>query len=336
MTEKLKIVQYGLDPLGCAILRNLGGNPDLDVVGAIDPQMAGSHRSISQATQISGFEEAPVFGSFEDLPPSSRPDAIFHTAGNGIKDTLEQLKPVCENGASVVTSCDEMLFPWHRAPELASEIDAICRRKDVRVVGAGTGPGAAFNHLPISLAGLTGNIRSVSVECVSKANDRRPAVQDRIGYGLDPETFREGWANGELGITGFHESLLIVAHAIGWPIPALDQWCEPILAERELKLPEITVKAGQVSGLYQMIRATVPTGESIQFELKLMPETEEPRDKIHIMGDPPVEASLPGTIQGDAANAWTLIKTLPRLRQLTPGVKLMTDLPSAIAFSQDV
>jgi 4-hydroxy-tetrahydrodipicolinate reductase len=336
MAETLKIVQYGLDPLGTEILRNLAGRSDFEVAAAIDSDATETDLSISEATQIPGFEEAPVLCSFEDLPQSARPDAVFHTAGTGIKDTLEQLKPICESGASVVTSCDEMLFPWHREPELASEIDAICQREKVKVAGAGTDPGAAFNHLPISLAHLTGNIRSVSVESVSNAADRRSAVQDRIGYGLDPETFHEGWANGELGITGFHESLLIVAHSIGWHIPALDQWCEPILAEREFKLPQITVKSGQVCGLYQMIRATIPTGESIQYELRLMLEAEEPNDQIHIVGEPPVEVSVPGTIQGEAANAWALIKTLPRLQQLTPGVKLITDLPSAPVFSPDV
>ncbi len=335
MTDTLKIVQYGLDPLGCEVLRHIGGQADFEVVAAIEPGPAGSNRSISEVTQITGFEDAPVFASYDELPPSSRPDAVFHTAGTEIRDTLEQLKPICEAGASVITSCAEMLFPWHREPELASEIDAICRREDVQVVGAGTDPGATFNQLPISLARLTGNIRSVSVESVSNATDRRRSLQDRIGLGLDPETFHEGWANGELGQKGFHESLLIVAHSMGWHIPALDHWCDPIIAEREYKLPQVTVKPGQVCGLYHLIRATMPTGELIQFELRLALEAEDPRDHIRIQGDPPVDASLPGTLQGDAANAWTLIKTLPRLRQLTPGVKLITDLPSAPAFSPD-
>jgi 4-hydroxy-tetrahydrodipicolinate reductase len=329
MAEVLKIVQYGLNPLGCAVLGHLSGNPDFEVVAAIDPGSAGSNPSISEATEIPGYEETPVLPSFSEVPSSSRPDAVFHTVGTGIKETLKQLKPLCENGATVVTSCDEMLFPWHREPELASEIDAICRREDVRVLGGGTGPGAAFNHLPISLAHLTGKLRSVSVESVSNATNRCRPVQDRIGLGLNPESFREGWANGELGITGFHESLLIVAHSVGWKIPALDHWCEPIIADRNYQLPQVAVKSGQVCGLYHMIRAPLPTGESIQFELRLFLEAEDPCDRIFIQGDPPLEASIAGTIQCDAANAWTLIKALPRLRQLTPGVKLVTDLPSA-------
>ena len=336
MADTLKIVQYGLDPLGTEILRNLAGRSGFEVVAAIDSDATEANLSISELTQIPGFEEAPVLGSFEDLPQSSRPDAVFHTAGIGIKDTLEQLKPVCASGATVVTSCEEMLFPWHREPELASEIDAICRSEDVRVAGAGTAPGAAFNHLSIGLARLTGNIRRVAVESVSNATNRRRSLQDRIGLGLDPEAFHEGWANGELGQMGFHESLLIVAHSMGWHIPALDHWCDPIIAEREYELPQVTVKPGQVCGLYHLIRAPMPTGESIQFELRLALEAEDPRDRIQIQGDPPVDALLPGTIQGDAAEAWTLIKTLPRLQQLTAGVKLITDLPSAPAFSPDV
>jgi 4-hydroxy-tetrahydrodipicolinate reductase len=329
MAEALKIVQYGLDPLGCTVLRHLSGNPDFEVVAATDPGSTISNRSISEATEIPGYEETPVFPSFSEVPSSSRPDAVFHTVGTGIKETLEQLKPLCENGATVVTSCDEMLFPWHREPELATEIDAICQRENARVLGAGTDPGAAFNHLPISLTRLTGNIRNISVESVSNATNQRRSLQDRIGFGLDTETFREGWANGELGVTGFHESLLIVAHSVGWHIPALDHWCEPIVAEREYTLPQVAVKPGQVCGLYHMIRAPLPTGESIQFELRLFLEAEDPCDRIRVQGDPPVEASIPGTIQCDTANAWALIKALPRVRQLTPGVKLITDLPSA-------
>jgi len=333
VTGILNIVQYGLDPLGCEVLRNLDGHPGLKVVAAIDPGLAGSDRSISEATQISGYEDAPIFASFGEVPPTSRPDAVFHTAGTGIRETLEQLRPLCENGLTVVTSCGEMLYPWLRAPELASEIDRVCRRNNARVVGSGTNPGSGLNLLPISMAGLTGKIRGVFAESVSDAVGWHRPLQDRLGLGSGPEDFREGWANGRLGQAGLHESLLVIAHSLGWNIPAMDQWCEPIIADREFRLSRGIVARGQVRGLHQIIRAFTPARESIQLELKVVLEAEDPHDLVRIQGDNPIEARIPGGLQGGRSKAWALIKTLPRLRPLAPGLKLITDLPAAAGFA---
>ncbi len=162
VNEKIKVAQYGLDPLGREVIKQLNRSEECRLVAAIDPDPAFANRSVSDVTQISGFADVPVVKSFSEMRKSLQPEAIFHTMGRGVTETLEQLRPLCESSLNVITSCEEMLFPWHRASDPAHELDAICRLNGALVVGAGTEPGAALNLLPISMVGLTVNIQSVS------------------------------------------------------------------------------------------------------------------------------------------------------------------------------
>ena len=330
--ETTRVALFGLDSPGLEIIHILSGQEDYELVAAIDADCNSGNLSITEATGIVGFEETPVHQSFDEIDESMHPEAIFHTCGSSITDTIEDLRLLCGRGLSVVTSCEEMLFPWHRAPEPASEIDALCREHGGRLVSTGTGPGPALNLLPIGLAGLTRNVREIFAEVTVDARDRPGPVLERLGLGMDPAEFREDWANGKLGQYGFHEFVLIVAHAFGWHIPALDHWCEPIIADRPYSLEGKSIAAGQSCGIHQTIRAYTADRYSIRLELKMCLELENDGQKVRIEGDPPIEAALPAGIDTEKAAAASVVGALSRLRQLPPGLKLVTDLPTAADF----
>ena len=48
---------------------------------------------------------------------------VFHTAVSKFKIAYDQLEPMVRQGISVVSSCEELLFPALREPRLAAKLD---------------------------------------------------------------------------------------------------------------------------------------------------------------------------------------------------------------------
>jgi 4-hydroxy-tetrahydrodipicolinate reductase len=54
---------------------------------------------------------------------------------------------------------------------------------------------------------------------------------------------------------------------------------------------------------------------------------EQPRDHVLIDGDPPVDATIAGGVNGDAATAAVLVNSLPRVLAAPPGLLTASELP---------
>jgi 4-hydroxy-tetrahydrodipicolinate reductase len=65
------------------------------------------------------------------------PEVIFHTAVSKIKEAYAQIEPIVRNGISVVSSCEELLFPQLREPELAVKLDQAAKAGGARVLTGG-------------------------------------------------------------------------------------------------------------------------------------------------------------------------------------------------------
>ena len=147
-----------------------------------------------------------------------KPDVVVHTAGSRAKLSFEQCKPMLQKGLAVVSSCEELLFPAHRAPKETVAMDKLCRKSGGRILGTGVNPGFVLDLLPVCLSGVCRSVKSVYGERVVNASTRRQPLQKKIGSGLEPAEFKRLWNEGKAGHAGFQESLLLIAHAFGWKV----------------------------------------------------------------------------------------------------------------------
>ena len=120
-----------------------------------------------------------VWGSLDELVARAQPDVIFHTAVSKFKDAFAQIEPMARRGISVVSSCEELLFPPLREPKLAAKLDQICRKSGARVIGTGVNPGFVMDVLPVCLTGVSREVRAVHVQRVVNASTRRAPLQKK-------------------------------------------------------------------------------------------------------------------------------------------------------------
>jgi hypothetical protein len=322
----IKIAQFGLGPIGLETLKLAASKPWAQIVGAIDIDPAFAGRSLADLTGQQHLSNAKVFRSLDELLAREKPDVIFHTAVSKIRAAAAQVEPMARAGISVVSSCEELLYPALREPELAKHLDEVCRQHGARVLGTGVNPGFVMDVLPVCLTGVCRNVRAIHIQRVVNAATRRGPLQKKIGSGLAPAEFERLFREGKAGHAGLKDSAALIAHCLGWDISELTETCHAVVADHDIKTPHVEVKRGQCCGLHQRGEAKVDGQRRLTLDLKMYLNAPNPHDACQIEGEPSLKMMLEDGVAGDAATVASLVNAAPRLLKAPPGLLLMTDI----------
>ncbi|MFM2081877.1 MAG: hypothetical protein RL380_568, partial [Verrucomicrobiota bacterium] len=130
--KTIKIAQFGLGPIGIETLKLAASKPWIEIIGGIDIDPAKVGKSLAEISGIAQLGNAKVHRTLDELVATNKPDVIFHTAVSKVRAAYNQIEPMVRHGISVVSSCEELLFPQLREPELAAKLDAACKAGGAR------------------------------------------------------------------------------------------------------------------------------------------------------------------------------------------------------------
>src|SRR5690606_6194084 len=120
-----------------------------------------------------------------------------------------------QRGCSVVSSCEEMVWPWYRHEALAHELDELAKAHKVTILGTGVNPGFVLDLLPVTLASMVRRVNAVRCERRVDAGLRRESLQAKIGATLTPAQFDALKSEGRIGHVGLCESVAMLAAGLG-------------------------------------------------------------------------------------------------------------------------
>lgn len=110
----------------------------------------------------------------------------------------------------MVSTCENLSYPWLKTPELATELEQAARDGGVTIVGTGVNPGFVLDALPVLLCRPCEAVHRVEAERVVNTAMRRKQLQLKTGAGLTPEEFHERVRAGQLGHVGLGESAALI------------------------------------------------------------------------------------------------------------------------------
>jgi len=328
-TKKIKLAQFGLGPIGLEALKLAASKPWAEIVGGVDIDPAKIGKSLGELTGNAALNDAKIFGSLEELAAVAKPEVVLHSTVSRFAAAYPQLEALARAGVSVVSSCEELLFPQLKEAQLAAQLDEIAVAHGSRLVGTGVNPGYVMDLLAVCLTGVCRSVERIEVDRVVNASLRRLPLQKKIGSGLDPEEFRRLFRANKMGHVGLVESLALVAHCLGWAIGDIRETCEPMIASHDIATEFMNVARGLTCGIHHRAEAESAEGKAIVLDLKMYLDAADPRDEVRVVGDPPINAVLHGGIHGDRATVAALVNTAARILDAAPGVRLMTDLSAA-------
>jgi 4-hydroxy-tetrahydrodipicolinate reductase len=229
-------------------------------------------------------------------------------------------------GISVVSSCEELLYPALREPKLAAQLDAACKAGGAHVMGTGVNPGFVMDVLPVCLTGVCRDVQAVHVQRVVNATTRRGPLQRKIGSGWTPAEFEARFKEGKAGHAGLKESAALIAHCLGWKLDELIETGKAMVALSDIKTPHDTVKKGQCCGIHQVAVGRIKGEVKITLDIKMYLEAPNPHDSVQIVGEPTISNIITTGVAGDGATVASLVNAAPRILKAKPGLVLMTDI----------
>jgi 4-hydroxy-tetrahydrodipicolinate reductase len=255
------------------------------------------------------------------------PDAILHCTSSFIPQVKDQLLLAAELGIDVVSSCEELLLPELQHPALAAEIDAAAQRGGATLLGTGVNPGFVMDTLAVLATGVCTSVSRVDCRRVVDAGTRRLPLQKKVGAGMTVAAFEAAVATGRFGHIGLRESIGLVGKGCGWQLDRITQTVEPVIAERDVTTPFLTVEKGQVAGIKNLGQGHQGNTLRVALDLRMYVGAPEPVDEVRIHGEPAMHLRAIGGTPGDQATAAMLVNMVPRVVGAQPGLKTMLDLP---------
>ena len=327
----IEVIQIGMGPLGRNTTKFIAERQTVKVVGAVDLDPAIQGRDLGAFCGLSpmGITIQP---SLEACLEKAKAQAVLLTTVSSMARVTPQIEAIVQHGLPVVSTCEELIWPWDESSELAGRIDLAAKNAGVAVLGTGVNPGFLMDSLPTYLTAVCQRVDKIKVSRIQDATPRRIPFQKKIGAGLTMEQFEQKKADGSLRHVGLRESMQLMANALGWKLDKTEDVISPVIAEREIKTDALTIPAGHASGVQQIGRGWINGEEKITLFFRAGVGEPESRDTVEIQGEPNITSTIPGGVNGDVATCAITLNAVKQILRVAPGLRTMVDMP-LIAFS---
>lgn len=328
MKKKIRAVQYGVGPIGAAIVRLMREKSSIEIVGAIDADPSKAGRDLGDV--VEGADApwgVPVTNDAEAMLGES-PDVVIHSTSSYLPSVMDQLLACLAAESCVVSTCEELAYPFRKYPELSAKLDAEAKTWGVALIGTGINPGYVMDKLLITLSAASQSIESARAVRVVDASQRRLPLQKKVGAGMSVEEFRIQVELGVIKHHGLPESVAMVSDALGLGVEEISETIEPVVAREKVKTQFLEVEAGEVAGVHQIARGFAKGGgEKIFMELQMYVGAKAPHDTVEIKGNPDLALTIPGGTHGDIATASVVVNCIPAILDAPAGLRTSRDLP---------
>ena len=327
MKKKIRAVQYGVGPIGAAILRLMREKSAIEIIGAIDSDPAKAGRDLGDV--VAGADApwgVPIVADAEEMLGES-PDVVIHSTSSYLPSVMDQLMACLAAEASVVSTCEELAYPFRKYPELSAKLDAEAKARGVALIGTGINPGFVMDKLLVTLSAASQTIESARAVRIVDASKRRLPLQKKVGAGMSVEEFRAQVAAGAIKHHGLPESVAMVSDALGLGVDEISETIEPVVARERVKTQFLEVAAGQVAGVHQIARGYAGSQEKIYMELQMFVGATDPGDTVSVTGNPNLTLTIPGGTHGDIATASVVVNCIPQILDAPAGLRTSRDLP---------
>jgi 4-hydroxy-tetrahydrodipicolinate reductase len=320
---RIRVIQFGLGPIGAGVARVIAHRPDFQFVGAvdIDPNKVGKDMG-----QLIGLDRDLGVKVSDDAAKvlKQKADVVMHCTVSSLAKAEPQLAMMIKAGKNIVSTCEELAMPWGQKA-IAKRIDALAKKHKVTVLGTGINPGFMMDTLPIILTGVCQQVKSVRVDRVVDASKRRRPLQAKIGTGLTVERFRAK-AGTEIRHVGLTESVSLVARTLRWKLDKIEETIEPVVAQAPVKTEFFDVQPGFVTGVEQYGYGYVKGEKVIELHLRMCIDAGVGVDEVWLEGVPSIHSIING-VHGDLSTAAVAANCVRRVVAGEPGLVTMADIP---------
>lgn len=337
-----RVILYGFGSVGRWTTKILRERDDFEILGLIDndPSLLGKDPGEILGIGKTGLQ----ISTANEVLSKMEADIVLHSTVTDVDTVFSQIRPFIELGISVITSSEDLIYPWKTHSAIASEMDAIAKENGARIIATGVNPGFTTDLLPLVLCGASQRVDRVVVKRVVDFSEYPAFKPPYMGFGMHPDEFREKVAGGEWKIgrnplPGRVQNIHLIADTLGWSLDEISVNYEPIVSKTQRATPwGFFIEPGMVAGVKQIGLGNSDNVERIRLEsiaiCHPLPSEDslEPGNLIIVEGNPSHQMTLTGgTVhQGGYVTSSRQVNLIPTVLNAPYGLLTMRDLPSIL------
>jgi 4-hydroxy-tetrahydrodipicolinate reductase len=323
----IRVLMYGLGPIGAAVARQVASRKGFTIVGAVDIDRAKIGLDLGEVIGLDKKLRVRITNDVAGAIKAGKPDVAVLCTSSSLKAVMPQIEGVLKRKIAIVSTTEELSYPVGKNRALAKKIDALAKKAKVAVVGTGVNPGFAMDALPITLTGISERVDSIRIDRIQDARSRRLPFQQKIGSGLNTEQFAQKVKDGSVRHVGLAESVTMIADAMGWKLDKVTDEIQPKIADKAVESELIAVDPGYVCGIIQDGIGYVKGKPVITLHMEAYLGAPESYDAVTVEGNPRITQKIAGGLHGDIATASITVNSIPKILRVSPGLRTMADMP---------
>jgi len=323
----IRVLHIGLGPIGAAVVRQVATRSGFKAVGALDIDAAKLGHDLGEVVGLERRLRVRVSDNLRAVVKATKPDVAVLCTSSSLKKVWPQVEAVLKLKLPIVSTTEELAYPWWNQKALSRRIDAAARKAKVAIVGTGVNPGFTMDALPITLTGVCQDVTAIRVTRIQDARSRRLPFQQKIGCGLTTAEFQARVDAGTVRHVGLTESIAMIAGAMGWTLDKVTDEIAPVVSHAGISSPLLTVAPGLVCGLIQDGVGYVGGQALIRLHMEAYLGAPESYDSVDIDGTPNLAMKIAGGVHGDVATASIAVNSIPKVLGAAPGLHTMRTLP---------
>lgn len=335
--KPLRVLQWGLGAMGSGMARLMLDKPGLQIVAAVDARADYTGKDLGEVLKIDHNLGITVTGDPDSVLDKGKVDIVVIATTSWLSEQFADLTKIIKAGINCISIAEEMADAYAQNPELAAQLDALCKENEVTVLGTGVNPGFVLDLLVVALTGGSHTVEHIEASRVNDLSPYGPTVMKSQGVGITPAAFKAGVEDGSIvGHVGFPESIHMISDALGLGVDRIEQTREPIISNVYRETPHVKVQPGMVAGCahtgigYRGDKEVIRLIHPQQIHPQL--EGQDTGDYIHIYGIPEIHMAIKPEIAGGVATMGLAVNMIPLVVAATPGLKRMIDLPAPAAL----
>lgn len=326
-TGPIRVMHFGLGPIGAAVVRQVAERKGFRIVGGIDIDPAKVGRDLGQVAGLGRPLKVKVSDDARKAIKSGKPDVVVLCTSSSLKKVMPQIEEILKLKVPIVSTTEELAYPTKANLKYARLIHQMAKKAKAAVLGTGVNPGFVMDALPIALTGVCERVEAIRVDRIQDARIRRLPFQQKIGTGLTREQFQKKVDDASVRHVGLTESISMIADALGWKLDRITDEIQPKIATETVASEFLAVDPGYVCGIVQDGVGYRDGKALITLHMEAYLGAPESYDAVEITGSPALKMKLAGGVHGDVATASIVVNSLSKILEAPPGLHTMRDMP---------
>lgn len=313
------VAQLGFGSLGIEIFKVLKKNIKFKLVGVIDTDKS----KVGKDCGLLADQKRSKIKIVDSIVGIKlKPSLVIQATTSHINEAWPQIQQIAKRKISVISTCEELVYPHGKNKKIAKKIGKLAKRNEVCVLAIGINPGFLMDSLVLILTSLCSKINKISVRRVVNIAKRRRALQKKMWVGNSPQEF--GKLKGRAGHVGLEESAMMIADSLNMKLN-LTIKTRPIIAKRVLSSNGLKINRGRIAGMCHQLDGKIKGRKFLEMRLCMYVGAEE-YDSVDISGVPPVQLKTNG-VSGDSSTVALLLNYIPILLASKPGLHTVNKFP---------